>query len=355
MRKKVYRKKKKAVEIVIYQKPGISKKLSIAMLFMFSGIFLLASLFYYLSFSFIANYILLPSLKTSGHIFAQRDSVTNKKVVLVALAPLNIQTVLLHKKKSRNNVKSKQGKKNNGPVQNSNQEIIWHGPRDKKQIALTFDADMTPVMVDWLHSGQIATYDDTRITEYLVKNQIKATFFLTGLWIQSYPNATKDLADNPLFELENHSYSHPSMAGYCFDQPQVPLTQYPFEIEKTQSLIEQYTHETPKYFRFPGGCYDQTVVDLVKKEGLQIVHWDDVADDGFNDNEEQIIANVLNEAQNGSIIVMHMGSPKSNIPQTANALPVIIAQLQKRGFQFVTISQLLNPPNLLHKLHRKNI
>jgi len=283
----------------------------------------------------------------------QIETTGNKNVTVVVQAPLNIQTVLLHKKKAVKNLKILSVKKNAITVQYPNQEIIWHGPRDKKQIALTFDADMTPVMVDWLHSGQIASYDDTRITDYLVKNQIKATFFLTGLWIQSYPDATKFLAGNPLFELENHSYSHPSMAGYCFDQPQIPLTQYPFEIEKTQSLIEQYTHQTPKYFRFPGGCYDQTVVDLVKKEGLQIVHWDDVADDGFNNNEEQIITNVLNEAQNGSIIVMHMGSPESNVPQTANALPVIITQLQKRGFQFVTVSELLNPPKLVAQITPK--
>ena len=230
--------------------------------------------------------------------------------------------------------------------------IIWHGPRDRKEVALTFDADMTPVMVDWLHSGQVATYNDTRITDYLIQNQIKATFFLTGLWIESYRDATKALADNALFELENHTYSHPSMAGYCFGQPQIPQSQYSFEIERTQQLIAEYTHETPKYFRFSGGCYDQYGLDLVKKEGLVTVHWDDVANDGFNANKDEIITNVLNEAKNGSIIVLHLGG-QPNTPSTADALPTIIEGLKKKGYTFVTVSELLNPPVIATKIDPK--
>lgn len=351
MGKKVYRKKKKAIEIVIYQKPVKYKKVSIATLFMFTGIFLLASVFYYLTFYFVVNTIFLKQVNTSSVALNTINSKSAKSSKQLAQLPLNLQYAILHKKKKTRSVKSSMQIAYNNNTQQD--PIIWHGPRDKKEIALTFDADMTPVMVDWLHNGQIATYDDTRITDFLTQHQIKATFFLTGLWIQSYPSATQELADNPLFELENHSYSHPSMAGYCFDQPQVPTSDYPFEIEKTQSLLEQYTHQTPKYFRFPGGCYDQADLDLVKKEGLQIVHWDDVANDGFNNNEEQIVNNVLEEAQNGSIIVMHMGSPDSNVPQTANALPAIIDVLQKRGFQFVTVADLLNPPKLVAQISPK--
>lgn len=219
-------------------------------------------------------------------------------------------------------------------------------------MALTFDADMTPVMVDYLKSGEVSTYNDTRITDYLVQNQIKATFFLTGIWIETYPDATKALAANPLFELENHTYSHPSMAGYCYGQPQIPQSQYPFEIERVQQLLQQIAHVTPKYFRFSGGCYDQFGLDLVKKEGLVTVHWDDVADDGFNHNREQIINNVLSEAQNGSIIVMHVGG-EPNTPETANALPTIIDGLKAKGFQFVTVDELLQPEKVAVRIDPK--
>ena len=337
MNKKVYKKNKKGGEKIIYLRKNNNKKITISALLSIFPIILLITNFYYLNFSHILTRSFFVNLSSNKQL---QTSIPTVKII----SPLaNKKTTKPQKEKNNTIINSGLvNAQNNLPLYD---QIIWHGPRNTKEIALTFDADMTPIMVDWLHSGQVQTYDDTRITDYLIQNQIKATFFLTGLWIESYPDATKALADNSLFELENHSYSHPSMAGNCFGQPQVPQSQYPFEIEKTQQLIEQYTHETPKYFRFPGGCYDQSDLDLVKKEGLVTVHWDDVANDGFNTNEDEVINNVLSEAQNGSIIVMHMGG-QPNTPETANALPTIIAALKNKGYTFVTVAELLNPPKI---------
>lgn len=351
MRNKVYRKKKKVKEIVIYKRRRYHKRLNESVLILFCVIIILLPIIYYFNISFFVNN---TSAYTINYLDKQITDVLTKKSGGSDVVPFttNWQDKLLKPKKA-SLAAIKKNKKIAEKEDNPTDEIIWHGPRDKKEVALTFDADMTPVMVDWLHSGQVSTYDDTRITNYLMQNQIKATFFLTGLWIQSYPDETRELADSPLFELENHTYSHPSMDGYCFDQPQVPESQYPYEIEKTQELIEQYTHQAPKYFRFPGGCYDQTDLALVKKEGLQTVHWDDVGNDGFNNDEDQIINNVLSEAQNGSIIVLHMGGETTNVPQTANALPTIIDGLKKKGFQFVTVDELLNPPKVVAEITPK--
>lgn len=345
MNKKVYKKNKKVVEKVIYVRKRHHKKLNISIFLLFFIIFFVSTGFYYFNVWFFVNNTTPLTMKYIGQQVNKLQEIKNENSEFIPISA-NWKSALLqqHKtsfvpqKKKMLTVKEDKG----------SDQIIWHGPRDKKEIALTFDADITPVMVDWIHNGQVTTYDDTRITNYLLQKQIKATFFLTGLWIELYPNVTRELAQSPLFEFENHSFSHPSMvAEGCFDQPEIPASQYPFEIEKTQQLIEQYTHQTPKYFRFPGGCYNQADLELVKKEGLATVHWDDVANDGFNDNEEQIITNVLSEAKPGSIIVMHMGGESTNVPQTANALPTIITNLKKRGFTFVTVSQLLNPPKVV--------
>lgn len=312
---------------------------------LFTFILFISTCFYYLNIWFFVNSTTPLTINYIGTQIGKMQALKNENPEFVPFST-NWENALLNQNKTSFIPQKKKviaKKKNNGSDQ-----IIWHGPRDKKEIALTFDADITPVMVDWVHDGQVATYDDTRITNYLLQNQIKATFFMTGLWIQLYPNETRELSESPLFEFEDHSYSHPSMVGGgCFGQPEIPASQYPFEIEKTQQLIEQYTHQTPKYFRFPGGCYDQADLELVKKEGLVTVHWDDVANDGFNDNEQDIISNVLNEVKPGGIIVMHMGSPESNTPQTANALPVIIDSLKKQGYTFVTVNELLNPPQVI--------
>jgi peptidoglycan/xylan/chitin deacetylase (PgdA/CDA1 family) len=224
----------------------------------------------------------------------------------------------------------------------NNDDVITHGPRDKKEVALTFDADMTPMMEYFLRSAEVKTYAGRDVIDFLTHNSIKATLFLTGMWIETYPQETEVLVQNPLFELANHSYSHPSFSGDCYGLPHVSSADYTSEIEKTQSLLEHYTHQKAAYFRFPGGCYDQGSLKLVKQEGLKTILWDAVADDGFNTNADQIIHNVLNKTQNGSIIVMHMGGEK-NTPKTFEALQVIYKQLTERGYTFVTVSELLQP------------
>jgi peptidoglycan/xylan/chitin deacetylase (PgdA/CDA1 family) len=89
--------------------------------------------------------------------------------------------------------------------------------------------------------------------------------------------------------------------------------------------------------------YSPDDVKLVNQIGDTVVHWDVVGEDGFTENTERIIRNVVDKTQNGSIIVLHMnGAPTA--PKTADALPQIIAQLQQKGFEFVKVSELLNLP-----------
>lgn len=222
----------------------------------------------------------------------------------------------------------------------SNDQIMIRGPENKKEIAITFDGDMTPAMKQFLESGQVQTYNDTRITQILNDTQTKATFFLTGMWIELYTQATKDMAQNPLFELENHSYSHPSFIGECYGLPQKNESDYYEEIVKPKQLLKDLIGVDNKYFRFPGGCYNKKALDLVNKAGLTVVHWDTVGGDGFNQNTDQIVHNVVDHTTNGSIIVLHLGG-ENNTPKTAEALPVIIQQLKDKGYVFVKVSDLL--------------
>lgn len=223
----------------------------------------------------------------------------------------------------------------------TNSDVVFHGSRNIKEIALTFDADMTPWMKNQLLSGAVKSYYNKELITYLDQTQTKATLFLTGMWIELYQNDAEKLAADPLFELGSHSYSHPSFSGYCYGLEQITEDQKQPEIEKTQALLFNLTHKKNTLFRFPGGCYDQDAISLTKKNGLQPIQWDVVGDDGFNDNTQSIIDNVVNHVQNGSIIVMHMnGYP--NDPKTSEALPKIITTLKQRGYGFVTVSELLS-------------
>ena len=237
-------------------------------------------------------------------------------------------------------ITARDGEGNVTPAKNDG--IISHGPHEKKQIALTFDADMTPWMRDQYTSGNVASYYDNKLIDELKDTNTKATLFLTGMWIGLYPDVAKELAANPLFELGNHSYTHPSFSGYCYGLAQMDPSVKNQEIEKTQTLLFDLTQKKNTLFRFPGGCYGQDDITLLNKEGLTGIQWDVVGDDGFNDNTDVIVNNVLRTVQNGSIIVMHMnGAP--NDPKSSEALPIIIQTLKDRGYEFVTVSELLAP------------
>jgi len=221
--------------------------------------------------------------------------------------------------------------------------VIFHGPRDKKQIALTFDAEMTDGMKADLLSGKVKDSYNKQIIDTLMQTNTKATLFLTGLWIELYPKETEELSKNPLFELGSHSYTDSSYFGFCYGLKQIPSTLRIEEIGATEKLLREHAHIDNRLFRFPGGCYTPDDIKLVNQANDIVVHWDVVGSDGFNTNTNQVIHNVVDNVQNGSIVVLHMnGAPTA--PKTAEALPTIIHALKAKGFEFVKISELLNLP-----------
>lgn len=226
-------------------------------------------------------------------------------------------------------------------------DVIFHGPRDKKEIALTFDAEMTDYMKANLISGKVKSSYDKRIVDILNKTNTKATFFLTGMWIELYPDITRQFSQNPLFELGSHSYSDTSFQGYCFGLKQIPDNLDIEQIGATQKLLREQAGIENKLFRFPGGCYSLNDVKIVKETGNIIVHWDVKGSDGFNNSASVIEKNVLDNAQNGSIIILHLnGAPTA--PKTADALPTIISTLKGKGFTFVKVNELLGIPPEQH-------
>lgn len=220
-------------------------------------------------------------------------------------------------------------------------EVVTHGSRRIHAIALTFDADMTYAMKSMLEKKKVTSWYNKRIKKILDKNNVKATIFLTGLWTELYPKDAKELAQDPLFEIGNHSYSHPAFTSHCFKLPFIDNSKKRDQVASAQEVINRITGVTPKYFRFPGGCYKQIDLQTVASLGLTVVHWDVAADDGFNNNTNSIVARVKKGIQNGSIVVFHLhGGPYA--PKTADALEILIPYLKKQGYTFVTITELLS-------------
>lgn len=203
------------------------------------------------------------------------------------------------------------------------QQPITRGDPTHPRIALTFDACQTLYQTPGF---------DTKIIAELTQTHTPATLFLGGLWMKSHPAQTHALATSGLFELGDHSWDHP-------DFTQINPIRMASEITQTQAIMLHFTGRAATLFRFPYGHYTPQAVALVENEGLTPIQWDVVSGDPDpHVTAQRMTKAVITQARNGSIIVMHMNGRGWH---TAEALPNIIMALQARGFQFVTVSQLL--------------
>jgi peptidoglycan/xylan/chitin deacetylase (PgdA/CDA1 family) len=224
---------------------------------------------------------------------------------------------------------------------NKNIKIFKHGNREKMEVALTFDACMTTSMLDKLKNGKVSSYYNEKVTEILNLNNIDATFFICGLWAQYYKEIVKSLAENPNFEIENHSYFHYAYTSNSYKLPVLAENEKKSDITLSQNVLKEITGTEPKFFRFPGGFYSDSDIALVRSFGLTVVGWDVVSGDAFNNNTKNIVSNVEKGLEPGSIIVMHIND-STNAPKTHEALQEIINFAKKNGYQFVKISDLVN-------------
>ena len=225
----------------------------------------------------------------------------------------------------------------------SNARIILGAATTNKVVALTFDFDMNAQMAAAAHAGAVWVNKDA--LAYLESRKVHATIFMTGLWAEVYPTLAHELASNPNFEIGDHSYSHPAFHTPCYRLGGVSRAEQARQIQLAQQAIARSTGVVPKYFRFPGGCYDRQALDLVHAAGLIPVQWNVNSIDAFNSYPQQIVSTVLSEVKPGSIVVMHLHG-RANAPATGLALRLLLPELEKRGYQFLTVSELLaaGPP-----------
>jgi len=210
----------------------------------------------------------------------------------------------------------------------------------EKVVALTFDADMMSKSYEAFKKGKDPLLYNEELISYLKNNNIPATLFLTGYWIEAYPETVKELAQNPLFEVANHSYSHPSFIKRCFRMRPVSDNQDEQEIKKTEELLEKYAPNYKKYFRFPGLCYDKKDFKIAKSLGYLVVHGDVPDGDGIGKGVKFTVKRVLSLVRPGSIVVLHMQGGYT-APSTAKAVPKIVEKLKGKGYRFVKVSELL--------------
>ena len=189
---------------------------------------------------------------------------------------------------------------------------------DEPKISVSFDAA-------W---GADDTDDLLRI---LAENEVKATFFLCGTWVEKYPEEVRKIA-NAGHDLGNHSATHPHMS-------QLSKEEIAKELQNCHDAVKELTGIDMDLFRPPFGEYNNAVIEVAKDKGYHTIQWDIDSLDWKEPGVEAEIKQVLEHKHlgNGSIILFH-----NDAKDTPQALDPILKGLKQKGNEIVPVSQLIH-------------
>jgi peptidoglycan/xylan/chitin deacetylase (PgdA/CDA1 family) len=201
-----------------------------------------------------------------------------------------------------------------------------------KVVALTFDAC----------TGAPDDYNAALI-EFLRREKIPATLFISGKWIDYNRGTFLQLAKDSLFEIENHGLLHRVCSVNGRTKYKQPATKSAAEVVDEMELnarkIEALTGRRPRFFRPATAFCDEQSVQIARLLNMEVVSYDILSGDAIPFTPARIIAgNIEKKARPGAIIIMHFNHPKWF---ERTALESAIPALRKAGFRFV---QLKNYP-----------
>ena len=188
---------------------------------------------------------------------------------------------------------------------------------NEPKIALTFDAA-------W------GNEDTAQILDILKKHDVKVTFFMTGGWVETYPDDVKAILAAG-HDLGNHSENHKNMSQLSDEEKTE-------ELMKVHEKVRTLTGYEMFLFRPPYGDYNNAVVKKAKECGYYTIQWDVDSLDWKDYGTDSIIKTVCEHKHlgNGSIILCHNGAK-----YTAQALDTLITTLKEKGYTFVPVSELI--------------
>lgn len=174
--------------------------------------------------------------------------------------------------------------------------------------------------------------DDTdELLRILKENDVKATFFLCGYWVEKYPEEVKKIAEAG-HDLGNHSATHPHMSQLSSEQ----ITE---ELRKCHENVKELTGIEMDLFRPPFGEYDNEVIETATANGYHTIQWDIDSLDWKEQGTQAEINQVLNHKHlgNGSIILFH-----NDAKYTPQVLDTILKGIKEKGYTIVPISELIH-------------
>lgn len=198
---------------------------------------------------------------------------------------------------------------------------VVRGVQGKRQIAITFDAGANAECFDDLIAALEAAH-------------VHSTFFITGNFAQRHELCAKAIVKHG-HEIGNHTWSHADLTKQSDDVVRE-------EIVRGETLLTEISGQSPRpRFRAPFGERNDHVLRIAANLGYRSIYWTLDSLDSVEPRKTTpfLIDRVTGKSDaelDGAIILMHVGEKS-----TSDALPAIIANLQGRGFELVTVSTLL--------------
>lgn len=174
------------------------------------------------------------------------------------------------------------------------------------------------------------TFDDgpgeytEELLNCLVENNAKATFFMLGQNVEAYPEIAKKLSDAGM-ELGNHSYSHPDLVSVGADAAAQ-------QVSNTDAALKAATGFEATVMRPPGGSFNDSIKAVIDHP---LIIWSIDTRDWATKSEDQTYQVVMDNAQDGSVVLMH-DIHEWSVKAAIRMIPDLIA----KGFKLVTVSEL---------------
>ncbi len=192
---------------------------------------------------------------------------------------------------------------------------IYSVETSEKKVALTFDCA-------W------GADDITSIIDILEENEVQATFFTVGDWVDKYPDAVKALNDAGM-EIGNHSNSHAHVNKLSYGENLEDMT-------KCNEKIKLITGKDVKFYRGPYGEYNNTVISVANELNMKVIQWDVDTLDYEGKTVDEMCSRIEKKIKNGSIILMH-----NDTKYTMQGLQQIINKIHELGYEIVPLDKLI--------------
>lgn len=193
-------------------------------------------------------------------------------------------------------------------------------PTREKIVALTYDDGPHPVFTP-------------ELLRILHSRHVRVTFFMVGCRMVRWPEIVREtLREGHV--VANHTYTHPA------DFENLPQSRIYRELGRTQRIIRELGGHVYPFFRPPKGLVNRRLAQIAYAKGYRIILWTVSADHHEANTPELMAERVLRGVRPGAIVLMHDGRFPMRWRDVA-ATPLIIDELERRGYRFVTVPELL--------------